>query len=151
MIPNKRYTVTKASDNGTFEIGDSICLHDDGTLTCHQAMGWIDAQDVPAATDGMECELDTEWVETQRAKFKAALAALDEGRPMSRVPEGFVLVQAYPDKAVDLSGGPLHGWLFFRHADGQFVSERKLSDWELMQVEDQRDDGIVIDDEGGGQ
>lgn len=77
MIPNKRYTVTKSSDDGTFQIGDSICLHDDGTLTCRQAMGWIDAEDVPAAIVGMECKLDTEWVEAQREKLNAALAALD--------------------------------------------------------------------------
>ena len=58
------------------------------------------------------------------------------------------LVQRNPDKAVDLTGGRWHGWLFSRHTDGQFVSERKLEAWEVMQAEDQADDGVVLD---GGQ
>ena len=59
--------------------------------------------------------------------------------------DGMVLVQKNPDMAVDLSDGPFNGWLFWRHPDGQFVSKRKLEPWEIMQVEDQRDEGIVID------
>ena len=59
-----------------------------------------------------------------------------------------ILVQRNPDKAVDLSGGRFHGWLFYRHPDGQFVTERKLEPWEIMQAEDQRDDRVIID--GGG-
>ena len=61
---------------------------------------------------------------------------------------GLTLIQKKPDKAVDLTGGEWHGWLFYRHPDGQFVSERKLEPWEIMQCEDQRDEGIVLD---GGQ
>lgn len=58
---------------------------------------------------------------------------------------GLIIVQRNPDKAVDISGGRFHGWLFYRHQDGQFVSERKLEPWEIMQAEDQRDDNIVLD------
>ena len=56
-----------------------------------------------------------------------------------------IIVQRNPDKAVDLSGGRFHGWLFYRHPDGQFVSERKLEPWEIMQAEDQRDDDVVLE------
>lgn len=59
------------------------------------------------------------------------------------LPNGLILLQSKPDCAVDLSGGKWHGWLFTRHPDGQFVSYRKLTDWEIMQAEDQRDLGIV--------
>lgn len=38
-------------------------------------------------------------------------------------------------------------WLMWRHPDGQWVSKRKLLDWEVMQVEDQEHYGIV--QEGG--
>lgn len=58
---------------------------------------------------------------------------------------GLILLQHSPNKAVDLSGGRFHGWLFYQHPDGQYVTERKLKDWEIMQAEDQRDYGIVID------
>lgn len=60
------------------------------------------------------------------------------------LPTGLVLVQRNPEKAVDLTGGPWHGWLFWKHPDGQFVSERKLEPWEIMQAEDQRDENIVL-------
>lgn len=59
-----------------------------------------------------------------------------------------VLVQRNPDYAVDLTGGKWHGWLFWRHPNGQWVSQRKLNNWEIMQAEDQRDSDIVIEDEG---
>jgi hypothetical protein len=58
---------------------------------------------------------------------------------------GLILLQHSPNKAVDLSGGRFHGWLFYQHPDGQYVTERKLENCEIMQAEDQRDYGIVID------
>ena len=58
---------------------------------------------------------------------------------------GMVLLQRNPDYAADLSGGRFHGWLFYKHPDGQWVSDRKLSDWEIMQAEDQRDQDIVME------
>ena len=57
---------------------------------------------------------------------------------------GLVLLQQNPDCAVDLSGGKAHGWLFVRGPDGQWVTHRKLAEWEVMQAEDNRDQGIVI-------
>lgn len=62
----------------------------------------------------------------------------------NNLPNGMTLLQSNPDYAVDLQGGRFHGWLFSRHPDGQWVTARKLSDWEIMQAEDQRDQNIVI-------
>lgn len=59
---------------------------------------------------------------------------------------GLTLVQRNPDYAVQLDNRhAFYGWLFYRHPDGQFVSKRKLEDWEIMQAEDQRDGDIIID------
>lgn len=62
------------------------------------------------------------------------------------LPEGFVLLQRHEGNdcyAACLDGGRFHGWLMWRHPDGQWVSKHKLEPWEVMQAEDQRDDGIV--------
>jgi hypothetical protein len=64
----------------------------------------------------------------------------------SEVPDGYVLLQRHNGKAAYaacLDGSRYHGWLFGKGADGQWVTQRKLEAWEVMQVEDQRDDGIV--------
>jgi len=59
---------------------------------------------------------------------------------------GLTLVNRNPDKAVDLrADSKFSGWLFFRHPDGHWVTERKLESWEIMQAEDQRDEGIVVE------
>lgn len=62
-----------------------------------------------------------------------------------KLPNGMTLLQRNPDIAVQLDGGKWHGWLFNKHPDGKYVSQRKLESWEIMQAEDQRDQGIVID------
>jgi len=59
------------------------------------------------------------------------------------LPNGLILLQQNPDCAVDLNGDRYHGWLFVKGPDGQWVTNRKLADWEIMQAEDQRDYGIV--------
>ena len=64
------------------------------------------------------------------------------------LPNGMVLLQTNPDYAADLQGGKWHGWLFYKHPNGQWVSERKLSSWEVLQAEDQRDQNIVIQSPG---
>ena len=58
----KRYIVTKQSDDGTFEIGDHIFFEDDGSISCIEAQGWIDAEDVKGASKGMEYKVDEEWM-----------------------------------------------------------------------------------------
>jgi hypothetical protein len=77
MKPGVRYVVTKASDDGTFEVGDHISLDAGGSITCVEAQGWIDAEDVPDATVGMECEIDAEWLARKRAKLMAELEAME--------------------------------------------------------------------------
>jgi hypothetical protein len=64
----------------------------------------------------------------------------------STMPNGLTLVQRAPDCAVDLRpGSETYGWLFTRGDDtnGQWVTVRKIEDWEIMQAEDQRDRNIV--------
>ena len=58
---------------------------------------------------------------------------------------GWVRLQINPERVACLDGGQWHGWLFMRHPDGQLVSRQKLKGWEIMQAEDQRDEGIVLD------
>lgn len=64
------------------------------------------------------------------------------------LPNGLTLLQKNPDFAVNLTGGKNHGWLYSKHPDGQWVTNRKLAPWEIMQAEDQRDNGIVIQSPG---
>lgn len=84
--------------------------------------------------------------------LRKVLDARDEQMPnkdTSQVPEGFVLLQTEKGKpiyAACLDGGRFHGWLMWKHPDGQWVSKRKLEQWEIMQAEDQRDYGIVQGD-----
>lgn len=76
MEPGKRYKVTKASDDGTFEVGDHVWLNDDGSINCLEANGWIDACDVPFATKGMVVGIDQEWVALRIRMLQANLEAL---------------------------------------------------------------------------
>lgn len=84
--------------------------------------------------------------------LRKVLDARDEqmsNKDTSQVPEGFVLLQTEKGKpiyAACLDGGRFHGWLMWKHPDGQWVSKRKLEQWEIMQAEDQRDSGIVQGD-----
>ena len=55
------------------------------------------------------------------------------------LPNGLVLLQQNPDCAWN----PENGWLYIRGADRQWVTQRKLESWEVMQAEDQRDCCIV--------
>jgi hypothetical protein len=72
--------------------------------------------------------------DTQVAKLSGSAA----------LPDGFVLLQTNPSCAADLSGGKWHGWLFIQEDDLEWSRKRRLLGWEIMQAEDQRDDGIVI-------
>jgi len=64
---------------------------------------------------------------------------------MKELKDGWVRVQVNPERVACLDGSEWHGWLFMRHPDGQLVSCQELKNWEIMQVEDQRDNNIVID------
>ena len=78
IMPFKRHIVTKGSDDGTFEIGDHIVFEDDGSISCIEASGWIDKEDVPLATAGMESEPDLEWLQRRKDKLLAELNLLSE-------------------------------------------------------------------------
>ncbi len=64
---------------------------------------------------------------------------------MQELKTGWVRVQVNPERVACIDNGEWHGWLFMRHPDGQLVSCQKLENWEIMQVEDQRDSDIVLD------
>lgn len=68
-------------------------------------------------------------------------------KPFTEVPEGYVLLQRENGRAkyAACMVGRFAGWLMQKHPDGQWVSERRLEAWELMQVEDQRDYAIVTE------
>ena len=76
MDVGKRYVVTRGSDDGTFEIGDHVLLDGDGALNCVEAMGWIDSEDVPDATAGMEVIIDKEWIELRKRALQKELNSL---------------------------------------------------------------------------
>jgi 2-keto-4-pentenoate hydratase/2-oxohepta-3-ene-1,7-dioic acid hydratase in catechol pathway len=71
-----RYIVTHHSVDMEFQAGDKIMLCADGSIENVQAEGWMEAQDVPEATRGMQCEIDTAYIERKRAKLLAELAQL---------------------------------------------------------------------------
>ena len=77
MAVGKRYIVTKASDDGTFEIGDHVSMNAEGSINCREAQGWIDACNVAEASAGMVVEIDQEWITQRKAKLREELAALD--------------------------------------------------------------------------
>lgn len=56
-----RYIVVTPSDDGTFATGDHIVRLADGDISCREAAGWIEVDDVPEATRGMTVVLDKAW------------------------------------------------------------------------------------------
>lgn len=77
MRAGVRYVVTVASADGFFEVGDRIQLLPDGCIENQEAGGWMDAEDVPAATRGMEVAPDADWAAAMRADLQRQMAALD--------------------------------------------------------------------------
>lgn len=77
MLVGKRYIVTKASDDGTFEIGDHVSMNAEGSINCREAQGWIDACNVAEASAGMAVVIDQEWIAQRKEKLREELAALD--------------------------------------------------------------------------
>lgn len=85
MILKTRYIVTKASNDGTFTVGDQVWLLEDGAIMCKIAArpkalvshGWIDPHEVPAATEGWEIEVDKNWLNARLTKLCAEIAELE--------------------------------------------------------------------------
>lgn len=76
MKPGTRYIVTHPSADGEFALGDRIRLCPDGSIDNWAAAGWMPVADVPAATRGMQVEVDHEWVARRRAQLMAEIARL---------------------------------------------------------------------------
>jgi hypothetical protein len=61
------------------------------------------------------------------------------------VGDGLTLLQVNPDLAADLNADrKTYGWLYTRHADGHWVTMRKLSADEIEMAHDQAADGAVL-------
>lgn len=52
----KRYVVTKASDDRTFQVGDHVHVEEDGSVVCREALGWIIPSEAQEAIKGMEVQ-----------------------------------------------------------------------------------------------
>ena len=72
-MPFKRQIVTKKSDDGTFFVGDHIIFEENGSISCIEAQGWIDKEDVPSATKGMESVLDRIYIEKRKRELREIL------------------------------------------------------------------------------
>lgn len=77
MIPKVRYTVTKASNDGTFTVGDQVWLLEDGSIMSRQMEASIDPLEVPAATEGWKIEVDENWLNARLTKLRAEIAELE--------------------------------------------------------------------------
>ena len=78
LRPGPRYIVTKASDDGTFEVGDHIHLCKDGTILCVEATAWVAAEDTPMALNGVEVAIDQDWVKKRLDKLLGEMRMLTE-------------------------------------------------------------------------
>lgn len=54
------YVVTKASSDGTFEVGDHIAFCEDGSIVCFEVGCWLNVENVPEALKGMDYKIDSE-------------------------------------------------------------------------------------------
>jgi hypothetical protein len=83
MIQGPRYRVTKRSKRGEFRVGDLVQLLNDGGIASPAVGGWIDVEDVPAATKGWAIELDRVWLATRRASLEADIAQIAQWEAMA--------------------------------------------------------------------
>lgn len=93
--------------------------------------------------------LDVEWQPLYTSP--PASKPLTDEQPVSsadELPKGFVPLQQENGKivyAACLDPNARHyKWLMWKHPDGQWVSKRKLEEWEVMQAEDQSHYGIIL-------
>ena len=76
MKKNLWYIVTKASDDGSFEVGDHILMEKNGDISCKEAGGWVSSIDVPEAIVGMEIEIDRERILEKIEKLQKEISIL---------------------------------------------------------------------------
>ena len=79
LQPGIWYVVTKGSNCGTFRAGDRICLLPDGAILVH-GEGWIDPEYLPEAAEGMEAQVDNQWLTEKRERLERELRALYEAK-----------------------------------------------------------------------
>ena len=61
--------------------------------------------------------------------------------PRNVLPNGLTLLQVNPHCAAQLDPGHADfGWLYTKHPDGQYVTLRKLPQWEIEAAQDQAAD-----------
>lgn len=75
------YVVTKASDDGTLEVGDRIRMSGDDDnryLVCENASGWIPYEELQAAMKGMHCKADARIIAKRIAQAEARIASLSK-------------------------------------------------------------------------
>lgn len=65
----KRHIVTKASECGTFQVGDHIMFWANGNIECREGEGFLLAEKVPAATVGMESKPDVFWAAKRKTEL----------------------------------------------------------------------------------
>lgn len=64
------YIVTKASDDGTFQIGDRISLNYKGDVHFLGTSQIIEAKNLEQTTKGMEYRIDTKWIDYRLERLK---------------------------------------------------------------------------------
>lgn len=72
------YIVTKASDDGTFEVGDHISLDKTGCVICMEAQGWLDPDVVAEAASGMTLAIDTEAFKRRKRNLQKELEEMEK-------------------------------------------------------------------------
>lgn len=73
-----RYIVTQPSVNKEFQVGDRVRLLDSGDVLNRTAGGWMEAEHLSVATEGMQVELDKEWLQAQYYAVAQRLLELAE-------------------------------------------------------------------------
>lgn len=80
MKPGRHYVVVKPSKDKTFRKGDHVEWWQ-GTrsqygISCREAQGWIDGEDLEEAAEGMTVTLDTDWAKDKLASLKKQITYL---------------------------------------------------------------------------
>ena len=70
------YIVTKGTPCGTYQVGDHLCLYENGSVGCREAHGWQEKEDhAELVKAGLEVEVDRQSLERRIARLNEQLAA----------------------------------------------------------------------------
>ncbi|BAW19181.1 hypothetical protein [Ralstonia phage RP12] len=97
-----------------------------------------------AHVDGMLCDFNTcsMRLEYEQKHPTSPPKELWEQWGRNILPNGLILIHENPDYAADLNGSLCKNGLFEKKGE-EWVLVRLLKSWEIMQVEDMRDYGII--------